>query len=279
MSSISHTDMDIPECRSLQREEYDVIESIYPECVSSLRTDNTLTLEIPIEFVESQTICLIQDGTMAGPDPDHNSQKLFLSSLPPLLISIILPPSYPLHSAPRLTSIRATYLWLPKLMGLQNILTGMWTPGEGVLYAWIEFIRTGDFFRSLGLISAAGDTIRIVHAAPSVLAPLLKDYERAARDSQFSQNTYPCSICLETLKGAKCIRLSCYHTFCRSCLSDFWQSCIIEGDVGRVRCPDPECIKVNREANMEEVARVVTETEHVSASDNAKQILPSFIVR
>lgn len=26
MSSISHTDMDIPECRSLQREEYDVIE-------------------------------------------------------------------------------------------------------------------------------------------------------------------------------------------------------------------------------------------------------------
>lgn len=99
---------------------------------------------------------------MAGPDLDHNSQKLFLSSLPPLLISIILPPSYPLHSAPRLTSIRATYLWLPKLMGLQNILTGMWTPGEGVLYAWIEFIRTGDFFRSLGLISAAGDTIRLV---------------------------------------------------------------------------------------------------------------------
>ena len=102
---------------------------------------------------------------------------------------------------------------------------------------------------------------RIIHSAPGALASLLKDYDMVARYSQFSQNTYPCSICLESLKGTKCIRLSCNHTFCRLCLSDFWQSCIIEGDIGRVRCPDPECIKVNREANAEEVAHVVTEAE------------------
>jgi len=100
-----------------------------------------------------------------------------------------------------------------------------------------------------------------MHAAPRVLAPLLRDYETAAKDALFSQNTYPCPICLMTLKGTKCIQLSCCHTFCRSCLGDFWQLCIIEGDVGRVRCPDPECMKVNEEANAEEVARVVTEAE------------------
>lgn len=112
-----------------------------------------------MEFVESQTVSLIHDGTLAGLDPDHNLQ-LSLSSLPPLLISMILPPSYPLRSAPRLTSIRATHLWLTKLTPLQNILTEMWTPGEGILYGWIEFIRTGDFLLSLGLTSAVGNTIR-----------------------------------------------------------------------------------------------------------------------
>jgi len=37
--------------------------------------------------------------------------------------------------------------------------------------------------------------------------------------------------------------------------------CIEEGDVGRVGCPDPECVKKGTEAGEEEVARVVTDAE------------------
>lgn len=37
--------------------------------------------------------------------------------------------------------------------------------------------------------------------------------------------------------------------------------CITEGDVGRVGCPDPECVKDGREADEEEVARAVTDEE------------------
>lgn len=55
--------------------------------------------------------------------------------------------------------------------------------------------------------------------------------------------------------------LECEHVFCRSCLEDFWKLCIKEGDVGRVGCPDPECVKERREATEEEVRRVVTEGE------------------
>ena len=55
--------------------------------------------------------------------------------------------------------------------------------------------------------------------------------------------------------------LECEHVFCRSCLEDFWKLCIKEGDVGRVGCPDPECVKEHREAIEEEVRRVVTEEE------------------
>ena len=37
--------------------------------------------------------------------------------------------------------------------------------------------------------------------------------------------------------------------------------CIEEGDVGRVGCPDPDCVKEKSEANEEEVARVVSVAE------------------
>lgn len=39
--------------------------------------------------------------------------------------------------------------------------------------------------------------------------------------------------------------------------------CITEGDVGRVGCPSPECVKERREAGEEEVRRAVTEEKVV----------------
>jgi E3 ubiquitin-protein ligase RNF14 len=44
-------------------------------------------------------------------------------------------------------------------------------------------------------------------------------------------------------------------------LEDFWKLCIEEGDVDRVGCADPDCVKVGRGAQKEEVARVVSEKE------------------
>lgn len=37
--------------------------------------------------------------------------------------------------------------------------------------------------------------------------------------------------------------------------------CISEGDIDRVGCPDPDCVKVGRKASGEDVSRVVTELE------------------
>jgi E3 ubiquitin-protein ligase RNF14 len=44
-------------------------------------------------------------------------------------------------------------------------------------------------------------------------------------------------------------------------LEDFWKLCIAEGEVHRVGCPDPACVKGGREAGEEEVRRVVTDEE------------------
>jgi E3 ubiquitin-protein ligase RNF14 len=93
------------------------------------------------------------------------------------------------------------------------------------------------------------------------MLPVLKNYDLTSKVTIFNQTSYACSVCLTSVKGAKCILLSCQHVFCRDCLEDFWKLCIAEGGVGRVGCPDPECVKDGREAVEEEVRRVVTEEE------------------
>ena len=200
-----------------------------------------------------------------------------LSILPPLLLHIMLPPSYPLHSPPEIVSLRATHIWVPtpNTQVLESTLTKIWQTGEQVLYNWVEYIRTGEFLQGVKLSEDSNimcvsllnyfheliNPTRLPHPAPQLLSPLLLAYELSSKSAQFSQNSYSCTICLNQLKGSKCLQLSCEHVFCRSCLEDFWKMCITEGDVKRVGCPDPECVKKGREAEEEEVARVVNEEE------------------
>ncbi|KAG6832210.1 hypothetical protein H0H92_004175 [Tricholoma furcatifolium] len=220
-------------CEGLQKEEYEVLESIYPECVSSEMTNRSLRLEVPIEFGEPRNVYIQEDVTA-----EHSSSEaispivLSLSSLPPITVTIILPALYPINSPPTLTSIRASRFWLPETTPLFKILSDLWQPREGVLYHWIEFLRNGEFLEALSLIDESS-AIRISHPSPPILAKFLQDSDVSSNSLKFSQHSYPCSICLSTVKGSK------------------W----------RVGCPDPGCVKVGREADAEEVARVVAEKE------------------
>lgn len=243
-----------------------------------------LKLEIPIEFGVARWV-KVEEAQVIGRNQDTDPPRLpletllSLSTLPPVLLQISLPPSYPLVTPPKITSLRATHLWLSKPLELQTTLINQWQPGEGVIYNWIEYIRTGEFLSDLDMLSHEDNTtiqwvtlllrsiselltaFRIWHPAPLVLVPLLQAHEMSLKSQEFSNTSYLCSICLTHLKGSKCLLLSCGHIFCRSCLADFWGLCIAEGDVGRVGCADPECVKIGREAQEEEVARVVSEED------------------
>ncbi|KJA25945.1 hypothetical protein HYPSUDRAFT_64171 [Hypholoma sublateritium FD-334 SS-4] len=250
----------------MQKEEFDVLESIYPEYVSSQTLGGSVKLEIPVEFSSPKSVVLSEHSpwldAAAQQDRKATSITISASALPPLLLHILLPPSYPLHSPPEIKSVRATNVWLPDIKPLRAALIEMWQEGEPTLYNWVELIRTGEFLHTLGIIPTANsDIIALPHPAPRIIAPLLTAYNTSSQSNQFAQNTYPCSICLTSLKGSKCLQLLCSHIFCRSCLEDFWKLCIEEGDVGRVGCPDPECVKKGSEASEEEVARVVNEAE------------------
>ncbi|KAG5341372.1 hypothetical protein C0989_011083 [Termitomyces sp. Mn162] len=247
------------DCESLQQEEYEVLESIYPECISSEMKNKSLRLEIPVEFGTPRTVHVEEDQS----DIQTNSAAappiaLSLSSLPPVTLNVVLPALYPIKNPPTLTSIRAAHFWLPQIPRLHQALTDLWEPGEGVLYNWIEFLRSGEFLDTLSLLDDNND-IRIIHPSPPILTKVLKESDASSSFLRFTHNSYPCSICLSTVRGSKCVQLSCTHIFCRPCLEDFWKLCIEEGDVGRVGCPDLACVKDGREADAEEVARVVTQ--------------------
>ncbi|ETW87498.1 hypothetical protein HETIRDRAFT_378542 [Heterobasidion irregulare TC 32-1] len=248
----------------LQEEEWQVLESIYPDCLSSNLPDRVKKLEIPVEFGDARTVSVVGDGSLVSAEllqdtPIHRLDPISISiaSLPPVLLYLVLPPTYPLLDPPQIVSLHVT--WLPHTAHFQDKLLEMWEPGDGTLYNWIEWIRTAEFLNYFSFID--GQTIRILHEAPHLLAPLLTSHDANSKSSQFAQNSYTCSICLTSHKGAKCLMLVCGHVFCRPCLEDYWKLFIKEGDVARVGCPDPACVKQGRESHEEEVRRVVSEDE------------------
>jgi E3 ubiquitin-protein ligase RNF14 len=141
------------------------LQSIYPEYVSSKNLEGFVKLEIPVELSNPKSVIISEPITSASapslPERTPTVVSISASALPPFLLHIALPQSYPLHSPPEIISVRATHIWLPETLGLQVALTDMWQAGEPILYNWVEYIRTGEFLQKMGLLSAP-DTIACV---------------------------------------------------------------------------------------------------------------------
>lgn len=83
------------------------------------------------------------------------SLNVSLSTLPPLLLEILLPPAYPSFIPPEIIALHATHGWLSrKIIPLRKHFVDMWKAGDGVLYSWIECIRSGEFMDSLQLLDS-----------------------------------------------------------------------------------------------------------------------------
>lgn len=144
-------------CEDLISEELDVIESIYPDYLS--RQNETILLNIPIDLEEIRTIQISSNGTRLHKDNNESHLELQISKLPPFRLEVTLPSSYPLDEPPLIKSFK----WLPEinLDDLHEPLQAMWAT-EGVLFSWVEFLRSGDFLESIGLTSRENTIIQYV---------------------------------------------------------------------------------------------------------------------
>ena len=115
------------------------------------KSEGHIKLEIPVEFETPRSVIIEEVIPISLADRTSPRETLSLSVLPPLLLHVILPPSYPLHSPPEIVSLRATHMWIPNTQVLQTALTEMWQIGEQVLYNWVEYIRSGEFLQTIEL--------------------------------------------------------------------------------------------------------------------------------
>jgi RWD domain len=106
-----------------------------------------LKFEIPIELAYPMDILVTGTG-----EAELQEYHLSLSSLPPVLLEIVLPPAYPLRAAPEIISFHVSGSWIPRSGRLLEKLQGMWQPGEVILYAWVEGIQCANFLDSMSIM-------------------------------------------------------------------------------------------------------------------------------
>jgi len=77
-----------------------------------------------------------------------------LASLPPLLLTLVLPIEYPMRRPPILKTVIATNDWLPgsAVASMIKRLQEIWdAEGSGVLWRTCDWIRSGEFLTDIGL--------------------------------------------------------------------------------------------------------------------------------
>ena len=140
-------------------------QSIYPDSTAATTTErpgatsgDKITLELPISLDE----CRLELVSDAVHKPSDNILFLALSHLPSVSVTLYLPPSYPCASQPRVMSISCSHSWLSDeyieqlTANLRNKLEDTPLNDSGVLWDMCEWFRSGEFLRSMKLLTPNG---------------------------------------------------------------------------------------------------------------------------
>lgn len=154
-------------------------QSIHPTiCIAN--EDAIVTLRVPVELGQDTPLNIFpvsHDVYLSSSSfvPKDFSHTVSLSVLPPIHLRIVLPPSYPSQSPPIIQSLHATSAWLPPstLPLIKERMSAMWSPGDesGILYTWVEWIRTGDFLTDIGFLADDMHSIQCVSPLSSTFLP------------------------------------------------------------------------------------------------------------
>lgn len=180
-----------------------------------------------------------------GVAPPTNEDVYRISHLPALNLRLSLPEGYPAEKPP-VFYLESQYSWLPeqKLQELREAGHSLWEElgRDQVVFSYIDHLREA---AERGFDMAQADD-QVLELSPDLKVSLL-DFDLNAKRAKFERETFECGICLDAKKGTVCHRLLlCGHVFCVPCLQDYYNTCIIEGDIGSVKCIAPDCGKEPR---------------------------------
>lgn len=135
-------------------------------------------------------------------------------------------------------------------------LDELWEEDKGsvILFTWTNFLLD-DSYSFLGLenpLIISKDTNRKDSALDSRaiqdiasydrLLPVILEYNKQAIKLDFDKSFFPCQVCFGEKLGSQCIKfLDCGHVYCKSCMRDYFNVQINEGNVKGFICPYDKC--------------------------------------
>ncbi|XP_040261858.1 E3 ubiquitin-protein ligase RNF14-like [Bufo bufo] len=260
-----------------QEDELLALTSIYSEDEFK-RTDAApggeiqLCLELPSEFVIS-----IKSNSATNSSADNFEDTV--SFLPPIVLNFELPPGYPSTTPPNFT-LSCKWLSPAQLTLLCQHLDDLWEENWGcvVLFPWIQFLKeeTLDYLNikspfeinlcSDGLQSCIQSektcadgvlldkrAIQDVQSVPALVKYIL-DFNEIQQKKAFDSKPYLCNICFMEKLGSECTHFKdCQHVYCNSCLKDYFEIQIKDGQVHALNCPELKCTSVATPAQVKDL--------------------------
>eukprot|EP00094_Tigriopus_californicus_P008652 TCALIF_08340-PA protein Name:"Similar to RNF14 E3 ubiquitin-protein ligase RNF14 (Homo sapiens)" AED:0.05 eAED:0.05 QI:59/0.85/1/1/1/1/8/113/640 len=76
----------------------------------------------------------------------------------------------------------------------------------------------------------------------SSIVSLLKSFNEAEKDRQFSKTTFECLVCFSEKFGTQCLQfVQCKHVYCKACMAQHFTVRIQEGCYSSISCPTEGC--------------------------------------
>ncbi|KAM0059230.1 putative transcription factor C2H2 family [Helianthus debilis subsp. tardiflorus] len=239
----------------LQEDEVLAMESIYGENMFILDNHNGLRsfqIHIHIETPEELTISTKLNSSTDTNNSEGFSYSFEVKYIPPIILTCVLPKSYPTHLPPYFT-ISVQWLDTSKISSLCSMLDSIWNEqhGQEVIYSWAEWLHSSaisflGFDKEIVLgpygVKNQGDPRALSGCvSPDVDVPSLKSYNEEQRLENFLKTLQECCICFGEFAGAEFIRLPCQHFFCEKCMKTYTDVHIQDGTVNKLSCPIPKC--------------------------------------
>ncbi|KAL6954908.1 RBR-type E3 ubiquitin transferase, partial [Sarracenia purpurea var. burkii] len=197
----------------LQEDELLAMESIYGDNLFILGKWRGLRffqihvhVDAPSELTITAKLASYRDLEAKTDSLDEFSYSFKVQHLPPIVLTCILPKSYPSHLSPYFT-VSVQWLESEKISRLCSMLDSVWKeqPGQEVIFRWVEWLQCSslshiNFDKEIVLgpygLRYAGDRRAISESiSPDVDIPSLKSYNDEQHHENFCRNFHECCIC------------------------------------------------------------------------------------
>ncbi|GAY43669.1 hypothetical protein CUMW_076250 [Citrus unshiu] len=261
-SSVEEPELEAEQLRindQSQGDELLALESIYGDSVFILDRQRDLRscqIHVHVETLDGLTVTAklnsSTDLDARSESSDDFSYSFKVQYLPPIVLTCLLPKSYPSHLPPYFT-ISARWLNSTKISNLCFMLESIWIdqPGQEILYQWIEWLQNSSlsylgFNEEIVLgpygVAHIGDRRAISESvSPDVDIPSIRSYNHERCHENFLKSFHECRICFSEFAGTDFVRLPCHHFFCWKCMKTYLDIHISEGTVSKLQCPDAKC--------------------------------------